>query len=176
MQIIGQYAEQVAQSRPTPDSIYVGPRPSIQIGYPPYRDPATCSVVTGSGYRRLYRWNLQADDFANLPDGSARPLSLIDKRTVAAAVVDSQFGFDSLFLRPDILPPDFQRLNEGLFKSLDGFYRRQLPYDLKDEFDIITKIDANTHEHVVVATSRYHDVKGTRLTAEIRFRCPPSAT
>jgi len=174
VQIVGQHAEQVAQSRPTPDSIYIGPKPLIRFDYPPHRDSATCFVVTGSGFKRLYRWDLQADDFVTLPDGTTRPLDLQDQCLVTAAVVDSQLsqlGPDSHFLQGNM-----RSLNEGLFESLDEIYRRPLRYDLNDEFDITTQIDDNTHEHVVIATSRYHDVQGTRFTAAIRFRCPPSAT
>jgi len=169
VQIVGQHAEQVAQSRPTPDSIYFGPEPSIRFGYRPDRDSATGFVVTGSGYGRLYRWNLHAEDFVNLPEGTARPLSLIDKKSVAAAVVHSHFGSKGYFHQPNM-----QRLNQGLLESLNKFYRERR--DLSHEYIFTTEIDANTHERVLVALSKYYDAEGTQFTAAIRFGHRPSAT
>ena len=167
--IVGQQAIQVARRAPAAGSIYIGPVPSIEFDYPLGRDPATCFSDIGTGLNRQYRWDLQASAVVKLPDGTTRPLDLIDQHSVVAAVVWSQLGTNGRFAQGDL-----QSLNQGLFDSLNGLYRGSHAHD---EYIPTTEVDDITGEHVWVATSRYRDVDGTQFSAAILFVSPsPSSS
>jgi hypothetical protein len=168
VEIVGQQAEQVARRAPAAGSIYIGPVPWIQFDYPPGRDPATCFSDTGTGQDRQYRWDLQASAVVNLPNGTRRPLDLIDQHSLKAAVVYSQLDTNGRFAQGDM-----ERLDQGLFDSLNGLYRGK---HHQDGYIPTTEVDDITDKDVWVATSRYRDRDGTQFTAAIHFVSPPPST
>lgn len=168
VEIVGHHAEEMARRAPVPGSIYNGPRPSIRFGYPPGRAHRACFSQQGFGLDRWYRWDLQASAEAEFPDGTTRPLDLIDQHAVAAAVVYSQLDTNGRFAQGDM-----ESLNQGFYNSLNGLYRGK-HHD--DEYIPTNEVDAHTNEAVVVATSRYRDRDGTQFTAAIQFVSPPPST
>jgi hypothetical protein len=166
VEIAGRHAAWTAENA-VPGAIYIGTTFSIPFDSeidriaPSVRSDSRESVEENSSDHR-YQWTLQASEKVILPDGTGRQTDLIDRQSIAAAVVDSRltptghFRFSNLATLP-----------KQVADSLVGFHQDA---DWQEGFTFSDSIDADTGVHIVEATSKYCDEDLAPFTAVLHFK------
>jgi hypothetical protein len=167
VEIIGEFNTEVKMDAPE-NSIYIGPRPSLELRYPPDLTRDRCYTYSDIGDIRDHRLEIQVRDALHLPGGDTRPITDDELDDIAAGLAHKQPGPEGHFG-----PRDVKTLETGLMGSLDNLY---LGYDQKSNYAFTRNTDPWTGRRVVIATKKGPDQHGHTYSVELRSFQEPSHT
>jgi hypothetical protein len=144
-------------------STYRGPRPSLELRYPPDRTEESCYTSSGPRHSRPrhHCLTIEVSKELHLPDRTTRPITDRDLIDIAGAIAHTQPWPGGHFN-----PAGLRTLEARMMDTLDHNY---LHCDKGSNYTFARNTDSRTGRSVVVATKKAPDRRGDTYSVKLGF-------